>query len=157
TNVVVAAVNLASLRAQIAATEAIIKIQTDGLKLVQDQFAMGGASRADVLAQQASLTQTQATLPPLQKQLAQQRNQLMRLLGKPRTDEAGQGLQLARLQLPPDLPLSLPSQLVEQRPDVRSAEEQVHSASANIGVAVAAQLPQFNITGQLGTAALTVG
>jgi NodT family efflux transporter outer membrane factor (OMF) lipoprotein len=155
-NVVVAAVNLASLRDQIAATNEIIRLQTDGLRLVQDQFALGGASRADVLAQQATLAQTQATLPPLQKQLAQQRNQLMRYLGKPPTDDAGQGLHLANLQLPKDLPLSLPSQLVEQRPDVRSSEAQLHSASANIGVATAAQLPQFNITGQLGSSALGV-
>jgi len=155
-NVVVAAVNLASLRGQIAATEVIIRLQTDGLRLVQEQFTMGGASRADVLAQQASLAQTQATLPPLQKQLAQQRNQLMRYLGLAPTEDAGQGLQLETLQLPKDLPLSLPSQLVEQRPDVRASEAQLHSASANIGVATAAQLPQFNITGQLGTASLGV-
>jgi NodT family efflux transporter outer membrane factor (OMF) lipoprotein len=157
TNVVVAAVNLASLRGQVAATEAIIRIQTDGLRLVQDQFNLGGASRADVLAQEATLRQTQATLPPLQKQLAQQRNQLMTLLGKPPTDDAGQGIQLTNLQLPQDLPLSLPSQLVEQRPDVRSSEAQLRSASANVGVAIANQLPQFNITGQLGTASLTLG
>lgn len=156
-NVVVVAVNLASLRGQITATETIIRLQTEGLRLVQTQFDTGGASRADVLAQQATLMQTQATLPPLQKQLAQQRNQLMTLLGKPPTEDAGQGLQLASLQLPKDLPLSLPSQLVEQRPDVRSAEAQLHSASADIGVAVAAQLPQFSITGQLGTAALGPG
>jgi NodT family efflux transporter outer membrane factor (OMF) lipoprotein len=156
TNVVVAAVNLASLRGQIAATETIIRLQTDALNLVQTQFSMGGASQADVLAQQATLTQTQATLPPLQKQLAQQRNQLMRFLGKPPTDDAGQGLQLENLQLPTDLPLSLPSQLVEQRPDVRSSEAQLQSASANIGVAVANQLPQFTITGQLGSASLGV-
>jgi len=154
TNVVVAAVNLASLRGQIAATETIIRLQTDALRLVQDQFNQGGASRADVLAQQATLLQTQATLPPLQKQLAQQRNQLMRYLGKPPTDDAGQSLRLASLQLPRALPLSLPSQLVEQRPDVRSAKMQLHSASANIGVAAAAQLPQLNITGQLGAASL---
>ncbi len=156
-NVVVAAVNLASLRGQIAATNEIIRLQADSLKLVQTQFSMGGASQADVLAQQATLTQSQATLPPLQKQLAQQRNQLMTLLGKPPTEDAGQGLQLASLRLPQDLPLSLPSQLVEQRPDVRSAEAQLHAASANIGVAVANQLPQFTITGQLGTAAAGLG
>lgn len=157
TNVVAAAVNLASLRGQIAATEAIIRIQTDALQLVQTQFNLGGASQADVLTQQAALTQTQATLPPLQKQLAQQRNQLMTLLGKPPTEDAGQRLELASLHLPEQLPLSLPSQLVEQRPDVRSAEAQLHTASANVGVAVANQLPQFNITGQLGTASAGAG
>ena len=149
-NVVVAAVNLASLRGQIAATEQVIRLETDAINLVQTQFGLGGASQADVLLQQANLRATQATLPPLQKQLAIQRNQLMTLLGRPPTDNAGQGLQLASLHLPEELPLSLPSQLVEQRPDVRSAEAQLRSASANIGVAVAAQLPQFSITGALG-------
>ncbi|HEY6981911.1 efflux transporter outer membrane subunit [Reyranella sp.] len=151
-NVVVAAVNLASLRAQIAATEDIIRIQTDSLRVVQTQFDLGGAARSDVLTQQAALTATQAQLPPLQKQLAQQRNQLMTLLGKPPTEDAGQGLRLSTLHLPEELPLSLPSQLVEQRPDVRSAEAQLHTASANVGVAEAAQLPQFQISGLWGVA-----
>ncbi len=151
-NVVVAAVNLASLRAQIAATEDVIRILTDSLRVVETQFNLGGASRADVLVQQSALTSEQALLPPLQKALAQQRNQLMTLLGRPPTDDAGQGLELASLHLPEQLPLSLPSQLVDQRPDVRSAEAQLHTASANIGVAAAAQLPQFNITGLLGAA-----
>jgi NodT family efflux transporter outer membrane factor (OMF) lipoprotein len=149
-NVVVAAVNLASLRAQIAATEAVIRLQSDAINLVQTQINLGGASQADLLAQQANLRATQATLPPLQKQLAIQRNQLMTLLGKPPTFDAGQTLQLSSFRLPEQVPLSLPSQLVEQRPDVRSAEAQLQVASANIGVAVAAQLPQFNITAGIG-------
>ena len=153
-NVVVAAVNLASLRGQIAATEQVIRLQTDALNLVQTQFNLGGANQSDVLQQQANLRATQATLPPLQKALAQQRNQLMRLLGRPPTENAGQGLRLDTLHLPEELPLSLPSQLVEQRPDVRSAEAQLHTASANIGVAVSAQMPQFNITGALGYTSL---
>src|SRR6266404_4968583 len=151
-NVVVAAINLASLRGQIAATEAIIEIETDALRVVESQFALGGASRADVLAQQAVLTASQATLPPLQKQLAQQRDQLMTLLGKPPTHDAGQSLLLSSIKLPEELPLSLPSQLVEQRPDVRSAEAQLHTASANIGVAIANQLPQLTLSGMWGMA-----
>jgi NodT family efflux transporter outer membrane factor (OMF) lipoprotein len=149
-NVVVAAVNLASLRGQITATEQVIKLESDALNVVRTQFGLGGASQADVLTQEATLRATEATLPPLQKQLAVQRNQLMTLLGKTPTDDAGTSLQLASFQLPEELPLSLPSQLVEQRPDIRSAEAQLHVASANIGVAVSAQLPQFTITGLLG-------
>jgi NodT family efflux transporter outer membrane factor (OMF) lipoprotein len=156
-NVVVAAINLAALRDQIAATEAILKIETDGVRVVQTQFDLGGASRADVLTQQSALANTQALLPPLQKQLAQQRNQLMTLLGLPPTEDAGQGFRLSNLHLPEDLPLSLPSQLVEQRPDVRSAEAQLHTASANVGVAEAAQLPQFQITGMWGFASAGFG
>jgi NodT family efflux transporter outer membrane factor (OMF) lipoprotein len=149
-NVVVAAVNLASLRGQITATQQVIKLESDALEVVRTQFNLGGASQADVLTQEATLRATEATLPPLQKQLAIQRNQLMTLIGQPPTVDAGQSLQLASFQLPEDLPLSLPSQLVEQRPDIRSAEAQLHVASANIGVAVSAQLPQFTITGLLG-------
>jgi len=151
-NVVVAAINLAALRGQIVATETIIKIENDALRVVQSQFDLGGASRADVLQQQAQLAATQVLLPPLQKQLAQQRNQLMTFLGKTPEDDAGQGLQLTNLQLPGELPLSLPSQLVEQRPDVQAAEATLHSASAEIGVAISNQLPQFNITGLWGAA-----
>jgi NodT family efflux transporter outer membrane factor (OMF) lipoprotein len=153
-NVVVFAINLASFRAQIAATQQVIRIQSDAINLVQTQFNLGGASQADVLAQQANLRATQATLPPLQKQLAIQRNQLMTMLGKPPTEDAGQGLLLSSFKLPEELPLSLPSQLVDQRPDVRSAEAKLRVASANIGVATAAQLPQFSITGSAGFSAV---
>lgn len=149
-NVVVAAVNLASLQAQIDATKGIIAILSNSLTVVRRQFDLGGASRADILAQEATLTQTQATLPPLQKQLAQQRNQLMRLVGRSPDQDRGESFDLAKLKLPQELPLSLPSQLVEQRPDVRAAESQLHAASADIGVAVANQMPQFTITGMLG-------
>ena len=152
-NVVVAAVNLASLRGQIAATEDIIRLESDAVGLVQTQFGLGGASQADVLAQEANLRATQALLPPLQKQLAIQRNQLMTLLGRPPDGSTPAArMTLAALHLPEELPLSLPSQLVEQRPDVRSAEAQLREASANIGVAVSNQMPQFSITGSLGYA-----
>jgi NodT family efflux transporter outer membrane factor (OMF) lipoprotein len=156
-NVVVAAINLASLQAQIDATNAIIAILNNSLTVVRSQFDLGGASRADILAQEAALTQTQATLPPLQKQLAQQRNQLMRLVGRSPDQDRGERFDLAKLRLPQDLPLSLPSQLVEQRPDVRAAEAQLHAASADIGVAVANQLPQFTITGLLGMTSGGIG
>ncbi len=151
-NVVVAAINVASLQAQIKATQDIINILNNSLTVVRRQFDLGGASRADVLAQEAALTQTQATLPPLQKQLAQQRNQLMRLVGRSPDQDRGESFDLAKLKLPQELPLSLPSSLVEQRPDVRAAEEQLRGASADIGVAVANQMPQFTITGLLGFA-----
>jgi NodT family efflux transporter outer membrane factor (OMF) lipoprotein len=142
------------LRGQIAATEQIIKADADQLELVRKQLAIGSASRADLLTQQAALAQTRATLPPLRKQLAQQRNQLAALAGGFPSQELGVEFDLDGLQLPTDLPLSLPSQLVEQRPDVRAAEAQFHAASANLGVAIANQLPQFSITGMLGTEAL---
>jgi NodT family efflux transporter outer membrane factor (OMF) lipoprotein len=147
----------ASLRGQIDATQDIIQVQADSLKVVQQRFTLGGASRAEVLTQDATLAQTKATLPPLQKQLAQTRNQLTALAGRLPDKEVSETFELASLRLPQDLPVSLPSQLVEQRPDVRSAEAQLHAASAQIGVATANQLPQFSITSSLGTAAAGFG
>jgi len=153
-NVVVAAVNEASLRAQIAATEDIIQIETQELGVLQQQLELGGASKAAVLAQQATLAQAQATLPPLQRQLAQTRNQLAALAGHYPSEVPAGKFELASMHIPDDLPLSLPSKLVEQRPDVRAAEAELHLASANIGVATANQLPQFDITAGIGTSSL---
>lgn len=149
----VAAINEASLRGQIEATEAIIKAESDQLDMVRQQFNVGSASAADVLSQQATLAQSRATLPPLRKQLAQQRDQLVALLGGLPNEALDARFDLADLQLPGELPVSLPSQLVEQRPDVRAAEAQFHDSSASLGVAIANQLPQFSISAGLGTTA----
>jgi len=141
------------LRGQIAATQDIIRDQAQSLNLVQQRFNLGGASQADVLTQQAQLAQTRATLPPLQKQLDQTRNQLTALSGQLPSHEVSETFSLESMHLPDELPVSLPSQLIEQRPDIRAAEAQLHAASADIGVATANQLPQFTISGALGTAA----
>jgi NodT family efflux transporter outer membrane factor (OMF) lipoprotein len=151
-NVVAAAVQEASLRGQIAATEEIIKIETESLSILQKQFELGQVANADVAAVEATLAQAQATLPPLQKQLAVQRDLLTALIGRFPSQEPAEKFELAALRLPQDLPVSLPSKLVEQRPDIQSAEAQLHAASAQIGVAVAAQLPQFTLTGNAGAA-----
>ncbi|HET6605535.1 MAG TPA: efflux transporter outer membrane subunit [Rhodopila sp.] len=153
-NIVVAAINEASLRAQIATTQDIIKADLDQLDVVRQQFNIGGASRADVLQQEATLAQSRATLPPLQKQLAQQRDQLVALLGGFPNESLAARFDLKDLHLPEQLPVSLPSQLVGQRPDIRASEAQFHAASANLGVAIANQLPQFTITGALGSESL---
>jgi NodT family efflux transporter outer membrane factor (OMF) lipoprotein len=150
-NVVTSAVTLASLSDQIAATETIIKIESNQLDMMRRQFALGATARADVLSQQATLAQTEATLPPLRHQIAQARNQLMTYVGRFPSQDKGESFDLSSLSLPEALPVSLPSKLIEQRPDVRAAEAQLHQASANIGVAIANQLPQFTITGQLGS------
>jgi NodT family efflux transporter outer membrane factor (OMF) lipoprotein len=150
-NVVAAAVQEASLRGQIAATEEIIKIETEALAILQKQLALGQVAGADVAAVEATLAQAQATLPPLQKQLAVQRDLLTALIGRLPSQEPAEKFELASLQLPQELPLSLPSKLVDQRPDVRSAEAQMHAASAAIGVAIAAMLPQFTLTANAGT------
>lgn len=156
-NVVTSAISDASLRAQIAASQEIIKAQTDQLQRVQRQFDVGAVSQADVLAQSATLAQTQATLPPLQKRLAQGRNQLMAYLGRLPSQDRGESVNLSGLRLPRKLPMGLPSQLVRQRPDIRQAEATLHQAAAKVGVNTANLLPQFTLTPSLGTDALTVG
>lgn len=156
-NVVVAAVQEASLRAQIAATQDIIDAESQQLAVLQRQFDLGGAPKAAVLAQAATVAQTRATLPQLQKQLAQTRNQLASLSGRFPSDEPGETFELSTLQLPQNLPVSLPSKLVEQRPDVRSSEAQLHAASAQVGVATANLLPQITLTGGYGSVATQIG
>jgi NodT family efflux transporter outer membrane factor (OMF) lipoprotein len=153
-NVVVAAITEASLRAQITATEELITAARDILRAVREQFEHGGASRVEVALQEANLATLAATLPPLRKALAIQRNLLAALTGRPASEEPAETFRLADLHLPVDLPLSVPSQLIEQRPDVRAAEEQLHSASAQVGVAIANMLPNFTISGNRGYTAL---
>jgi NodT family efflux transporter outer membrane factor (OMF) lipoprotein len=155
-NVVAAAVQEASLRAQIAATQEIIGIDNEQLELFRKQYALGAIAMADVMAQEAALAQAEATLPPLQKQLAQQRDLLTALAGRFPSAEPDEKFELSTLELPQDLPLSLPSKLVEQRPDVRSAEEQLHAASAQVGVAIANQLPQITLSGSGGSTAIQI-
>ena len=154
-NVVTTAIQEASLRGQIEATRDIIKAGTEQLDVVRHQFEVGGASRADVLTQESEVATEQATLPPLQKQLEQQRHVLQALIGRFPNDPRGEHLMLASFRLPTALPVSLPSQLVEQRPDVCAAQAQLHQASAQIGVAIAARLPQFALTAEYGSVALT--
>jgi NodT family efflux transporter outer membrane factor (OMF) lipoprotein len=150
-NVVTAAVQEASLRGQMAATLELIKDEREQLVIVQNEFQLGGASEANVLAQNTLLEQTEATLPPLEKQLQIERDLLRVLSGHFPEQDVGESFDLNTLHLPENLPLSLPSQLVEQRPDVREYEALLHQASAEIGVATANMLPQFTISGSLGT------
>jgi len=149
-NVVAATVQEASLRAQLSAAREIIAISTRSLALVRRQFELGAVAGLDVAAQEAALAQVEQTLPPLQKQLEQNRDLLIALLGRLPGDDPEVAFELASFQLPTDLPVSVPSRLVEQRPDVRAAEAQLHAASAQIGVAVANRLPQFTITAAYG-------
>jgi NodT family efflux transporter outer membrane factor (OMF) lipoprotein len=156
-NVVVAAVQEASLRGQIVATERLLQLQHQLTEVVQRQRALGTTSDLDVLAQQSAEAQTAQTLPPLQKQLGQTRDALTALLGRLPSDEPKETFRLEELTLPTDLPLSLPSKLIEQRPDVREAEENLHAASAEVGVALANMLPQFSIDANLGSSAFKLG
>jgi NodT family efflux transporter outer membrane factor (OMF) lipoprotein len=152
-NVVAAAIQEASVRAQIEATRQIIAADEKSLQILGDQLRVGFAMRIDVAAQEAALAQAETLLPPLQKQLEQTRDLLRALVGNLPNQEVSQTFEFDALQLPPELPVSLPAKIIEQRPDVRAAEAQLHAANAQVGVAVAAMLPQFSITGTLGGAA----
>jgi NodT family efflux transporter outer membrane factor (OMF) lipoprotein len=156
-NVVVTAIQEAGLRGEIAATERLLELQNTLTGKVRQQKTLGTVSNLDLLTQEATEAQTAATLPPLRKQLGQTRDALTALLGKLPAEEPSDTFTLQELTLPGELPLSVPSKLVEQRPDVRQAEENLHIASAQAGVAIADMLPQFAITGTWGSTALAAG
>jgi len=157
TNVVVTAVEEASLREQIAVTRRLLALQHQLTQTVEHQRGLGTASQLDLLTQQSAEAQTAASLPPLEKQLGQTRDAFTALLGRLPSEEPAETFTLSDLSLPLELPVSVPSRLVEQRPDVRQAEESLHAASAQVGVAIADLLPQFSIDGDLGSAALRIG
>ena len=156
-NVVLAAIQEASLRAQIEATEKIIEANSKMLDILRKQFTEGYANRSDVAVQEAALAQVQATLPPLRKALAIQRDLISALAGRLPSQEPRETFRLADLRMPTNLPVSFPAQLVRQRPDVRSAEEQLHAASANIGVAVANMLPSVTLAAGRGYTSTELG
>ena len=153
-NVAAAAIQEASLRDQIAATHELMAASSNTLQILRAQFAKGYVGRLEVAAQESQLAQVAATLPPLLKQLAQQRDLLAALSGSFPSQSPAEEFKLSQLELPQELPLSLPSQLVAQRPDVRQAEENLHAASAQIGVAVANRLPNIMLTADAGSMAL---
>jgi NodT family efflux transporter outer membrane factor (OMF) lipoprotein len=155
-NVVSAAISDASYAAQIRVTRELIDGQRDLLSLLEQQFGLGAVSNADVLSQKAQLAQSLALLPPLQKARAQGRDQLMAYLGRLPSQDRGESVRLEELRLPRDLPLTVPSLLVRQRPDIRSAENQVHLACANVGVATANMLPNVTLSASGGSQALAL-
>ncbi|WP_298877908.1 efflux transporter outer membrane subunit [uncultured Bradyrhizobium sp.] len=155
-NLAGAAVQEASLRGQIAATQSIIKIETDVLDLLRKQRGLGAVADADVVAQEAALAQSEQALPPLRKQLAQQRDLIAALIGSFPSQAPSEQFVLSGLRLPRDLPVSLPSRLVEQRPDIRAAEANLHAASAQIGVAIANRLPNITLSASAGSTAIAV-
>src|SRR5580704_3491638 len=153
-NVAAAAIQEASLRGQIDATRQLIANNTAMLQILREQYAQGYVAQLDVAAQESQLAQVTATLPPLLRQLAQQRDLLAALSGGFPSEELTAEFEFSSFQLPQELPMSLPSQLVQQRPDVLQAEENVHAASAQVGIAIANRLPSFNLTADAGSMAL---
>jgi NodT family efflux transporter outer membrane factor (OMF) lipoprotein len=150
-NLAGAAVQEASLRGQIDATLQIIKIERDVLGILREQRKAGQIAELDVAAQEAALAQVELTLPPLQKALAQQRDLLAALAGGFPSDKLMEKFELAAMRLPRDLPVSLPSRLIEQRPDIKAAEANLHAAGALVGVAIANRLPNIVLTGVAGS------
>jgi NodT family efflux transporter outer membrane factor (OMF) lipoprotein len=156
-NVAAAAIQEASLRSQIEATRRLLVISSNMLQTLQAQFSNGYIGRLDVASQEAQLAQMAATLPPLLKQLAQQRHLLAVLAGSFPSQNPAAKFDFGSLKLPDELPVSLPSKLVEQRPDIRQAEATLHAASAQIGVAVANRLPNITLSGDAGAMAVEAG
>jgi len=156
TNVAGAAVQLAGLDAQLEATQRVIAADRRLLELTRQEQALGQASTADVATAASTLEAAEQLAPPLRKQIDQQRDLLAVLVGRPGAEAPTERLALAAFTLPRDLPVSLPADLVRQRPDVLAAEASVHVASAQVGVAVAARLPDITLTGSAGGASTAI-
>ena len=154
-NIVAAALQETTLRAQIKSSREIIRLNNENLDILSKQLALGFIAGIDYSAQEAASAQAEQSLIPLLKQLEQTRNLLRALAGNLPDEEVAETFELEAIQLPLELPLSLPSQLVEQRPDIRAAQAQWHAASAQVGVAVAGRLPQFTLTAAVGGMAST--
>ncbi len=149
-NVLTAAIRQAQLRSQIELTQRMLALQQQELSIVEQRLRAGGASEAEVRSQRTTVAQLQADLPPLELQLDTVNDQLALLMGRPASEAQVETVRLEDLHLPSDLPLSLPSALVRQRPDIRAAEALLHQACANVGVATANLYPQIVLTGSGG-------
>ncbi len=157
TNVVVTAIQEASIDAQIDAIRQIIDSDSKAVNILDYQLTKGYASGLDLAAQKSQLAQAEAMLPPLVKQAAQLQDLLAILVGRFPNQTPAERFTLSSLKLPQNLPVSLPSRLVAQRPDVLQAETNLHAASAEIGIAVANRLPNFDLTANAGSTALALG
>lgn len=154
TNVVTTAIQEAALREQIAATTEIINAQKKQLELMKTQLDAGAIAKPAYLSQAVTVASSEASLPPLEKQLASTRHLMSVLLGRYPSEGVPASFELSGFKLPEELPVSLPSKLVEQRPDIRAAQANLQAANAEIGIAMAAMLPQFTLTGSYGVSAM---
>jgi NodT family efflux transporter outer membrane factor (OMF) lipoprotein len=149
-NVVTAAIRQAVLQTQIACTLQMLQLQRQQLAIMQQQLAAGGIAERDLKNQRALVAQNEAALPGLQQQMAQVSHQLAVYLGQAPGAATLAPLDLDALTLPQRLPLSLPSALARQRPDIRAAQATLHQASAQVGVATAGLYPQLTLSGSAG-------
>ena len=156
-SVVATAIQEASLRAQIKVTQDVLDNGNKSLKVIDAQVRLGALARGALLQQQTLIAQQQAQLPPLEKALAQTRHQLAVLAGRLPGEDGLPTFDIDSLVLPRELPLSVPSALVRQRPDVRASEAQLHEASAQIGVATAALYPQITLSAGVDRQSFKIG
>jgi NodT family efflux transporter outer membrane factor (OMF) lipoprotein len=154
-NIVTGAIREAALRAQMQATEEILKAQTNLAEVTEKQLKIGTVNKVDLTSQLTLVATSKVDLFTYERNLAFARNQLAVYTGELPSNANITKFDLSNLHLPAQLPLSIPSSLVRQRPDVRAAESMIKSTNALVGVATANLLPQFNITGAIGSAALT--
>ncbi|HEX4824170.1 MAG TPA: efflux transporter outer membrane subunit [Candidatus Polarisedimenticolaceae bacterium] len=156
-NVVTAAIRIAALTDQIELTQAIVDVQGKRLEVAQKLESLGGVPHLEVVSQSGDLARTRATLPPLRDQRDKALHRLAIYLGKAPGETELPALRLADLKLPVELPLSLPSELARQRPDIRAAEALLHEASARVGVATANFYPQITLSATAGSLATALG
>lgn len=149
-NVVSAAIRQAQLKSQIEITRQMIEVQQQQLNITEQRVQAGGVPQYEINRQRTLVEQTRATIPPLDQQEAVVNHQLAVLIGKTPAEAQINDIRLDSLQLPKELPLSLPSSLVRQRPDIRASEALLHQASANVGVATANLYPQIVLSGSGG-------
>ena len=149
-NVVSGAIRQAELHSQIEIMHRMLALQEQSLRITEERHRAGGLSEYDVRSQQTALAQMKASLPPLEQQLDLVNHQLAVLMGKSPSEATVEQLSLDGMHLPQDLPVSLPSSLVRQRPDICAAETLLHQASANVGVATANLYPQIVLSGSGG-------
>lgn len=151
-NIVIAAINAASLEEQVRTIERLSRLAHDEAGLTERQYRLGGASEDDALSLQQQAASIDTSLPPLRAQAQRARHALAVLLGRT-PDQAPKNLVLADLHLPQSVPVSVPSDLLRQRPDVLAAEASVHAASAQVGVATANLFPHISLSASIGSEA----
>ncbi len=156
-NIVTTAIHEASLNAQVRETRAMVAIEQQTLSLFESRFKAGALSLSDVQAQRSTLAQLQATLPDLDRQLSQTRHQLAAYLGRFPANAELPSFELDEISMPQHLPVSLPSQLVHQRPDILASEANLHQATANLGYTIASVYPNLTLSGSMGSMALQPG
>src|SRR5690606_6488237 len=150
-NVVTTAIRQAGLQERLDAHRELLAAQTRQLAILRQRHHAGGVSALDVRRQESLVAQARAELPPLEQELDRARHQLAVYLGRLPSQAELPALSLADLQLPLDVPLGVPSQLVRQRPDILAAESLWRRATADAGVAAANRYPRFTLTGSFGS------